>query len=257
MQSAVSFENEGATIRGMIHVPEGAGPCPAVLVCHGFTGTKVEPHRIFVKTSRELEAAGVASLRVDFRGSGESDGDFEDMTCLSEVSDARAALTYLAGRDEVDAARIGILGLSMGGFVAASLLEGDDRPAACALWSAVCDFPSLIMKMATEGAGAPLPDGRIDFGGDLVGPGFVPALGALHPLEGVRGFGGPILIVHGDADEAVPVEHAYQYREAAESRDAETAFHIVAGGDHTYNSHAHEREVLGRTVEFLAGALSA
>ena len=256
MQKAIEFEHEGETIRGMFHCPDGAGGVPGVLLCHGFTGTKVEPHRIFVKTSRALAEAGVASLRVDFRGSGESDGEFEDMTCLTEISDARAALTHLAGRDEVDAERLGILGLSMGGFVTASVLAGDDRPKSAVLWSAVCDFPSLIAKMVAEGGHDALPDGRLDFAGDLVGPGFAQALGAAKPLDGVGGFAGPLLIIHGDADEAVPVSHAHDYYEAAKDRDAGTALHIIGGASHTYNKHAHEVEVIEKTVEHFARTLA-
>ncbi|KLU63127.1 hypothetical protein CEB3_c04770 [Peptococcaceae bacterium CEB3] len=47
---------------------------PAVILFHGFTGTKLEPHRLLLKISHALEKLGFASFRFDFLGSGESDG---------------------------------------------------------------------------------------------------------------------------------------------------------------------------------------
>ena len=95
MQKAVEIESRNLTLRGMLHIPDNApGKVPVVCIFHGFTGTKVEPHFIFVKLSRRLEKTGIASLRFDFGGSGESDGDFEDMTILTELDDAKAILDY-------------------------------------------------------------------------------------------------------------------------------------------------------------------
>jgi len=257
MQSAVEFENEGQLIRGMFHAPEGAaGPVPGVLLCHGFAGTKCEPHWIFVKTSRRLAEAGIASLRFDFRGSGESDGEFGEMTVLTELSDAGAALSYLAARDEVDAERLGVLGLSMGGFVTASLLAGDKRPVSAALWSAVCDFAGLLPAIIAESRPEVATEaGHLDFGGYLINPGFVQAVAGCDPIAGVKGFGGPLLIVHGDADQTVPLGHAHAYHDAAKGREAPTKLHVVAGGTHTFDSHATEFEVIAATVEHFGGTL--
>jgi alpha/beta superfamily hydrolase len=47
---------------------------------HGFTGSKIEAHRFFVKLARSLSDSGFIILRFDFRCSGDSDGEFEDIT---------------------------------------------------------------------------------------------------------------------------------------------------------------------------------
>ena len=73
----IVFYNKGQQLNGILHSPVAcAALCPAVVFFHGFTGTKVEPHRIFVKTARELAAIGFYALRFDFRGSGDSEGIF-------------------------------------------------------------------------------------------------------------------------------------------------------------------------------------
>ena len=96
MESPVVFENKGQQIVGMLHLPEGRGRFPTALLLHGFTGTKVEAHRMFVKLSRALADHGIASLRFDYRGSGDSAGEFEDMTIRSEVADSLEAIKVLA-----------------------------------------------------------------------------------------------------------------------------------------------------------------
>src|SRR2546426_5960176 len=72
----------------MIHRPERARARrggPGVVLFHGFTGDRMESHWLFVKCSRALALAGIASLRFDFYGSGESEGEFsEDVARRSE-----------------------------------------------------------------------------------------------------------------------------------------------------------------------------
>ena len=96
METPVTFDCKGQQIVGMLHLPEGRGRVPAALLMHGFTGTKVESHRLFVKISRALAEHGIASLRFDYRGSGDSAGDFEEMTIRSEIADALEAVRFLA-----------------------------------------------------------------------------------------------------------------------------------------------------------------
>jgi len=110
METPVVFESKGQQVVGMLHLPEGPGRFPAALLLHGFTGTKVEPHRMFVKISRTLAEHGIASLRFDFRGSGDSAGDFEDMTIRSEVADSLEAIKFLARHKHINSRRLALIG---------------------------------------------------------------------------------------------------------------------------------------------------
>ena len=72
----------------MIHRPERARARrggPGVVLFHGFTGDRMESHWLFVKCSRALARAGIASLRFDFYGSGESEGEFSEVTLQGET----------------------------------------------------------------------------------------------------------------------------------------------------------------------------
>jgi len=70
MERLIAFRNQGQRLYGMLHRPEGVAIAPAVVLCHGFTGQRIESHRLFVKMARDLAAHGIAALRFDFRGSG-------------------------------------------------------------------------------------------------------------------------------------------------------------------------------------------
>ena len=103
IERPIVFYNKGQQLNGILHSPTDCDAlCPAVVFFHGFTGTKVEPHRIFVKTARELAAIGFYALRFDFRGSGDSEGDFSEMTIGGEISDAIKSIDILAAMQGVD-----------------------------------------------------------------------------------------------------------------------------------------------------------
>ena len=190
MRRPVVFENEKQQLFGVLHYPPEARKLPAVLLCHGFTGTKVESHRIFVKLAQLLEEFQLVTLRFDFRGSGDSEGDFSQMTLEGEISDARAALDYLQTLPEVDPNRLGILGLSMGGAVAATLSGRDQRISACALWSAVADFSQTFFSQA---ASQVIEEGKpdLDLGGNVVSREFLLQCQKAKPHLGLLGAGCP------------------------------------------------------------------
>ena len=141
-ESDIGFSNEGQSIVGTLAVPEGEGPFPVALLLHGFTGTRHElpvlgtDDTMFSRAARWLGERGVASLRIDFRGSGESDGAWEDTTFSGQISDAVAALDYLETLEWVDRGRISIVGLSQGGLVGAATAGRDARVNYLVLWSA-------------------------------------------------------------------------------------------------------------------------
>lgn len=118
---------EDVTLAGTLTLPEGAGPFPAVVLVSGsgpqdrdesIAGTAMRP---FALLADAITSAGVAVLRYDDRGAGQSTGQFDRALTSDFTADAAAAIGYLATRDEIDPAQIGVLGHSEGGAVAAML----------------------------------------------------------------------------------------------------------------------------------------
>lgn len=121
----------GLKLAGTLTTPDAAQPCPLVILLHGFTGWKEEKH---IETLAEaLCDAGIAALRFDAPGSGESEGTFEhDYTMTNYIAVVEDVLKFAQSLPGVDATRIGIWGHSMGGFVAlASAVKYSDIEAVC------------------------------------------------------------------------------------------------------------------------------
>jgi dipeptidyl aminopeptidase/acylaminoacyl peptidase len=254
MMRFVEFPGPEGTLRGSLHVPEGRGPHAGVVVLHGFTGMRLESGFLFVSLSRALEAAGLASLRFDFYGSGESDGEFVEMTAATERADAMVALDYFKSLPEIDAGRIGLMGLSMGGFITACTLGSRDDIRAAALWSAAAQSPKRWKDRVDEKAAASLRQrGWMDRGGLQVGRGFLEDLPKHDPYCEVARFGGPVLVVHGTADDTVPLEEAQGYVRALGGRGGGVCEHLyVEGGGHVFANWEHRQTVIRRTVDWFS-----
>ena len=251
MRRPIVFTNKGQQILGVLHCQPQAQRLPAVLILHGFTGTKVESHRIFVKLAELLAQRSMVALRIDFRGSGDSEGDFSQMTLEGEISDAEAAIDYMQTLPEVDPGRIAILGLSMGGAVAASLAGRDSRPVACALWSAVADFSRTFFA---EAASRVLERGEetMNFGGNVVSREFLLQCRRAQPHLELAKRKLPVLIVHGAADQTVPRSQAELFRASAQKAGGPVEFHIIPEADHTYTRRDWEEKVLLLSADWLA-----
>jgi dipeptidyl aminopeptidase/acylaminoacyl peptidase len=256
MEAPVVFKSHGEQVVGMLHVPaRRKGKCPAVVFFHGFTGTKVEAHRLFVKMARALAKVGMVVLRFDFRGCGDSAGEFSQMTISREIEDARAALKFLRARPEVEKNRIGILGLSMGGLVAAMMLGERPEIRAAALWAAVADLKLQIKRKETPLARKQLREmGCVDYGGLAVGQAFFKDT-AHNPLKSIARTNARVLIVHGSEDETVPPKAADDYERALKKAKRVVFKHIVAGANHTFSSLPWETEVLHVTLEWFRNLL--
>ncbi|HEY6290572.1 MAG TPA: alpha/beta fold hydrolase [Terriglobia bacterium] len=255
MERLIEFSNRsGHRLRGMIHAtsPSERSSAPGVVFFHGFTGDRMESHWIFVKCSRELARAGISSLRFDFFGSGESDGEFRQASIDSEIADAEDAVEFFRREGGIDPGRLGLLGLSLGGAIAA-LVAQRIQARALVLWAAVARLPHL--RTLADAFARPLfgNDGAHEYAGHTVSEHFLEAVERLDPLTGVARFDGPTLIVHPERDEYLDLSHPEDYFRASAAGVKDKV--IVRGADHTFTSVAWESEVIGRTVEWFRANL--
>src|SRR5205085_2792008 len=117
-------------------LPDGARSTPAVLLLHGFSSSK---ERMTQSVGRALQTRGVASLALDLPFHGERDGGREELpyrnpialvsAWRSAVREARAAIEWLGAHPQIDGARLGVVGYSLGGFLA--LMTASEEPAVC------------------------------------------------------------------------------------------------------------------------------
>ncbi len=250
-ESDISFSNMDETVIGTLALPDGAGPFPIALLLHGFTGTRHElpvvgtEDSMFSRAARWLGERGVASLRIDFRGSGESDGAWEDTTFSGQISDAIAALDYLQMLEAIDGGRISVIGLSQGGLVGAATAGRDARVSNLVLWSAVSNpvmSYGILLGYDNLLAGATAGDEALTitlpWGADTTLKGhFFEDIFLVDPVAEIASYEGPLLAITGSRDDTVtPQPQAGQvfldYHEGAEALvllDGDHVFDVLAG----------------------------
>ena len=218
-ETAVHFYSEGLRINGVLTVPEfQEGYVPIVLLLHGFLGHMNDlivydsEESLFEITATAFAEKGIATLRFDFRGSGISEGEWKDTTFNKQILDAVSSIDFITSLDSVDSRRIGVVGLSQGGLVAACLVGRDSRVRSVALWSAVAipihTYSALLGVDSVERAMIASPfeeiEANISWGGvTVLRREFFDELFSVNPVAEIVSYEGPLLVVSGLKDDIV------------------------------------------------------
>lgn len=233
----IEFQSRGeqTTLRGVFLKRED--PLGTVIVCHGVGAN----HSDIEVIHQVLYEAGFQVFTFDFRGHGLSDGHTITYG-LNERMDVLGAYDACLARRDVDKERLFALGVSMGGASLTLALPEMPEVKAAVLDSAFADLTSMVehqfrflprtlRTMVTQVARG---ISWIETGADI---------NQLAPAEVISRIDRPILIIHGDADKIVPVEHASLLHAASET----STIHIEPGSPHIgivmLNSSKYERLV--------------
>ena len=125
-QTRVSFLSGGLVLEGILTIPEGTEPLPAVIVCHPHPlyGGSMD-NNVISSLCESLTQASLISLKFNFRGVGGSQGEFGQG--IGEREDVEAAISFISTVNEVDSKRIGLAGYSAGAGFAFPVGFNDDR----------------------------------------------------------------------------------------------------------------------------------
>jgi alpha/beta superfamily hydrolase len=238
----------GQLLRGILHHARAAeAPAPLVAIWHGFTGNKIEPHRLLVGIARRLASRGIAAVRFDFWGSGESDGLFQNASPATEIEDAHAVLAWARQSCRFDNARLGLLGLSIGGWVSACTAGQDRNVRALCLWAAPTRFADRIEAgLSPEQRAQRASRGWWDSNGNRVNGEFLNIGRQFEAPDIALGHSGATMVIHGECDEVVPFDHAHEW-----AQKLGAPLHVVRGGDHTFNGAGWEDDLFDATETFL------
>ena len=235
-------------LNAKLDMPEQHGDkCPLVIVIHGFTGHMEERH--IVAVSQALNGIGYATLRVDMYGHGNSEGKFENHTLFKWLTNALTVIDYARSLDFVT--DLYLCGHSQGGMTVmlAAAMKHDVIKGLIPL-SPAWMIPELARKGTLLGLDfnpEQIPDMLQAWGDRKLNGNYARVAQTIRVEEAIDRYAGPVLIVHGDKDEAVPVE--YGIRAAERYRDCKLV--LIPGDTHCYDYHLDQ--VLEAVTEWMKG----
>ncbi len=200
-------------LRALMSLPEADEPAAYAVFAHCFTCSK--DLKAVVNISRALTRQGIAVLRFDFTGLGESEGDFSDTTFSSNIHDLVAAATFLEREFEAPAI---LVGHSLGGAAVLQATHRIDSVRAVATIAAPFD-PEHVTHLFSDSIGEIKARGEaeVTLGGRsfTLSRDFVDDL-ATHKMErSIGALGRPLMVFHSPVDTTVGIENAALIYKAA------------------------------------------
>lgn len=242
MTKHIEIENiKGFILRGYLEIPENAKKI--VVMFHGFTGNKTEHNGHFRTIARQLAKKGVASIRMDYHGNGESDGEFYDFGFNDTLDDAKRIIEFAKNVEGIES--VAILGFSYGGAIA-GLVANDENCDQLVLISAAANMPLLAENKMT--GWRQLENGNVYYCGFELSPKFAEEIKEVNMYKNTKNFTKNVLVIQAKNDLAVP--YLYGVRYAVSYKNAR--LHIVKDAGHGYDSLENAQELYSKIIEFLA-----
>jgi fermentation-respiration switch protein FrsA (DUF1100 family) len=232
MKRTFNLKVDNLRIPGEVYFPETiCKPSPALCLCHGIPSGQPgsSNDRGYPGLAERFCAAGFITLIFSFRGAGEAQGNLD---MLGWTRDLKAGIDYLASLEEVDKSRLCLLGSSAGAAVSVYVAANDPRVSSLITLACPAEFSFLTDK---QQARATIDHFRSigvirDAGFPPSVDGWLTGFSAVSPLKWIDKISPrPLLLIHGEKDDLVPVEHARNlFERAAEPKNLV----IIPGAGH-------------------------
>jgi pimeloyl-ACP methyl ester carboxylesterase len=224
-----------------------SGKCQMVIIIHGLCASK---DGLLERTLADsLEKSGIASIRFDFNGHGESDGDFQNMTIPNEIKDAENVYEYVRNLNFVGT--VSLAGHSQGGVVASMVAGnlGDKAISRVVLLAPAAVLRDDVIRGSTFGVNYdPLnpPEFVQLLNNRKLGREYIRTTFSLPIYETAEKYQGPACLIHGKSDRLVPFTCSERYHHDWKGSE----LHLLDGFDHMFSQNP--AQVIGIAVEFLA-----
>lgn len=217
----ITVQNADVQLFGVLHSPLNVKNPPIVLILHGFASSKLGSNRCYVAMAESFANEGIAALRFDFRGSGDSEGSLDEASVEDLISDALSVAHSLDDHEELDATKLGIFGASLGGSIAVQAAAKGGLGKALALWAPVAsgelwlrDFlmkhPEFLQTDPYQTLGA--------YRGVKLSPAFKEQFFQLSAYKTLTSLSHlPLLHMHGERDSVVSIAHQEAFRRTGSS----------------------------------------
>jgi len=226
----IRLKADGLELVGELHIPSRDKVHPALCICHGIPAAPPNPtDRGYALLAQRFCRAGFITLIFNFRGTGKSQGNLD---ILGWSRDLQAALDFLYNRKDIDKNHFCLLGFSGGAAVSVYTAAHDSRISSVVTCACPADFRSLQQRETPLDAIQ-----RFRQIGAIRDKNFPPSIDewqrgfeTVTPINWVDKISPrPLLLVHGDADELIPLEHSYRlYKKAKEPKELK----VISGAKH-------------------------
>lgn len=218
-EKAFFLKNRDYQLRAFIHLPAQTNFSKGLIFCHPYGEEKQESYRVFVNLARQVARRGVAVLRFDLFGTGDSEGEWEEATVSHWLSDITAAIDWLRADGRLET--LGLLGLRFGGTLASLVAENDNSIRFLVLLNPIVNVEAYIydslrsnlstqmvlykkIKLNREQLLSKLMEGeRINLDGYLLTKEFYESAKQINLLRDIKNFRGKCLIVELSGEKSV------------------------------------------------------
>lgn len=248
------IENKGQKIFGILHKPCNGEAAPCVVIMHGFASSKHGTNRAHVILSEKLAEQGIASIRFDFRGAGDSEGCLSEISLEDMVSDALLVLDYVHHVEAVDSSRLGVFGSSLGGTIATLSSHRSQSVSAMALWAPVASGELWYRDFIAQNPEKLLEEPKkvlSHYRGFKLNPLFQEQFGRMMAAQLLEELDIPLLHMHGERDQVVSLLHQKVYKMHSEGKQAPSRFISYPDQEHQLGANSSAKEALGETIRFF------
>ncbi|MBD3420123.1 MAG: alpha/beta fold hydrolase [Chitinivibrionales bacterium] len=245
------WDSGGKTICASIHPTTQAGR-PWVVIAHGFTADRIGKDYLLAKLSKYFAHKAIASLRFDFAGCGESEGEFHEMNMTSMRDNLLSAINYV--RKRFVPSKLILLGHSLGGSVCALLATraGADGVVLLAPVARPFElFNRLKKDVVQQGKNS---SGFYEYGPHQMREDFLSDAAHYDPLRDMTQFHGRLLVIHGDSDQSAPIHESETCVHHAETAGIDCRYYRIKNADHNFSTVSQTRivfEHIGDWIEEL------
>jgi alpha-beta hydrolase superfamily lysophospholipase len=231
----ISFPSSVFSLNGMLHLPLKT-PSPIVIGSHGLLANKNSPKQIAL--AKQCNELGIAYFRFDYRGCGESQGNYtKDTSFKARCEDLMNAIKIVQARDDIGD-RIGLFGSSLGGAVSiesAKLIQVDSL----VTFAAPIRSKELSVPVKQSNGLSPVTNNTHDINLKF---------DISNNLSSISN----ILIIHGERDSVVPLSHA---REIYQAVKLPKKLIIQNKGDHAMSNETHQKDFIYQAAEWFKKGL--
>ena len=259
--TTLTYESRGVQVPATLVTPDGLDSYPVVVLAHGHGGSR-EENVGFGAIADALAAQGIASIRMDFPGCGESTESFQNNTLTNMKADVLAALDYV--QTNLNVTKVGLFGYSMGGRIVLELVAEGTVPDAVALLAPAADNTDLKGLFGAEEGFAALRE-TAEKDGYAV---FTTIYGQVQELskawfddfdvhadvkaDAAAAWQGPVLVVWGQDDEAVSPSVSASVAEALNAQTVD-----ATGEGHGYGFYSEDDTVRNMVANAVADFFAA